>query len=71
MQPQGVGREGTLPLQFERPFLICPAPGTATTGIDEFVDIPDRHRSRYVTMLVSDGSDDGFVVWGSLRVHEN
>ncbi|MDX3129177.1 hypothetical protein PV367_05015 [Streptomyces europaeiscabiei] len=116
MQPKGPGREGTLPLHFERPFLlwsyevshrrlvlrarpgdgldgtveiefvdvlgmklksqypellICPAPDTATTGIDEFVDIPDRHRSRYTTLLVSDGSDDGFVVCGSLRVHEN
>ncbi|KAB1150490.1 hypothetical protein F7R91_00345 [Streptomyces luteolifulvus] len=51
--------------------LISLAPDTATAGIDGFVDIPDRHRSRYTTLLVSDGSDDGFVVRGSLRVHEN
>ncbi|MFJ9117375.1 hypothetical protein ACIRJO_17655 [Streptomyces sp. NPDC102394] len=50
---------------------ICRASDTATTGIDEFVGIPDRHRSKYTTLLVSDGSDDGFVVCGSLRVHEN
>ncbi|MDX2938411.1 hypothetical protein [Streptomyces ipomoeae] len=39
--------------------LISVAPDTAATGIDEFVDIPDRHRARYTTLLVSDGPDDG------------
>ncbi|MFD9112074.1 hypothetical protein [Streptomyces bottropensis] len=51
--------------------LISTAPDTATTGIDEFVAIPDRHRSKFTTLLVSDGSEDGFVVCGSLRVHED
>lgn len=41
------------------------------TGVDEFVGIPDGHRSRFTTLLVSDGSDDGFVVCGSIRVHED
>lgn len=49
--------------------LISPAPDTAT-DINEFVAIPDRYRSRYATLLVSDGSGDGFVTCGSLRVHE-
>lgn len=62
--------------------LISPAPDTvrATTGIDEFVHIPDRHRSKFTTLLISDGptngwggsggSGYGFVVCGALRVHE-
>jgi hypothetical protein len=50
--------------------LVSPAPATTTTGIDEFVAIPARHQSKFTTLLVSDGSDDGFVVCGSLRVHE-
>ncbi len=50
---------------------VSAAPDTVTTGIDEFVAIPARHRSKFTTLLVSDGSDDGFVICGSLRVHEN
>ena len=78
----GGGLDGTVEIEFldvlgmklksQYPELqISLAPATATAGIDEFVDIPGRHRSRYSTLLVSDGSDDGFVVCGSLRVHEN
>ncbi|MEV6378814.1 hypothetical protein AB0M31_05275 [Streptomyces sp. NPDC051773] len=50
--------------------LISAAPDTVTADIDEFVTIPARHRSKFTTLLVSDGSDDGFVICGSLRVHE-
>ncbi|BCJ76445.1 hypothetical protein CS0771_59890 [Catellatospora sp. IY07-71] len=36
--------------------------------IDEFVDVPERHRSRYVNLSVSDRDDGGFVVCGALRI---
>jgi hypothetical protein len=50
----------------------APAPGTpAAVDIDAFVSVPDRHRSTFVTLLVSDGADDGFVICGSLRLRES
>ncbi|MDT0571897.1 hypothetical protein RM704_31345 [Streptomyces sp. DSM 3412] len=78
----GNGVDGTVEIEFlnvlgmklksQYPeLLISPALDTAGTGIDEFVDIPDRHRARFTALLVSDGSDDGFVICGSLRVHEH
>jgi hypothetical protein len=51
-----------------RELRISVAPGSAE--IDEFVDIPERHRSRYATLLVTDGWGDGFVVCGALRIHQ-
>jgi hypothetical protein len=50
-----------------RELWISAAPDSAE--IDEFVDIPERHRSRYATLLVTDGSGGGFVICGDLRIH--
>lgn len=77
-RPEG-GLDGAVEIEFldvlgmkvksqYRELRIAAAPDSAE--IDEFVDIPERHRSRYVTLLVTDGSGDGFVVCGALRVHE-
>ncbi|MFF7388530.1 hypothetical protein ACFZAE_08770 [Streptomyces scabiei] len=50
----------------------APAPGTAAAvDIDAFVSVPDRHRSKITTLLVSDGAEDGFVICGALRVRES
>ena len=38
--------------------------------IDDFVVIPERHKGRYQNLIVSDGALDGFVVCGSVRIHE-
>lgn len=52
--------------------LISPAParGTAAAaGIDAFVPVPERHRSKFTALLVSDGAvGGGFVVCGGFRV---
>lgn len=39
-------------------------------GFDDFLNIPERHRDRYSVLLVTDGSSDGFVVCGGLRIRE-
>jgi hypothetical protein len=36
--------------------------------IDQFADVPERHSSRYLRLVVSDGVHKGFVVCGSFRV---
>ncbi|WP_405629888.1 hypothetical protein OG933_30265 [Streptomyces sp. NBC_00016] len=51
-----------------RELLISYAPDTAE--IDEFVGIPEQHRSKYAKLLVTDGAGDGFVVCRSLRINE-
>ncbi|MFI6032902.1 hypothetical protein ACIBBD_01720 [Streptomyces sp. NPDC051315] len=51
-----------------RELRISAAPDGAET--DEFVGIPERHSSRYATLIVTDGSGDGFVVCGGLRINE-
>ncbi|MDX3033132.1 hypothetical protein QBB33_07410 [Streptomyces scabiei] len=77
----GGGLDGTVEIEFLNvlgmklkshysELLVSAAPDAATTRIDEFVDIPDRHKAKFNALLVSDGSDDGFVVCGSLRVRE-
>ncbi|MFG3087888.1 hypothetical protein ACGGAI_09750 [Streptomyces antibioticus] len=75
----GDGLEGTVEIEFldvlgmkvksqYRELLISPAPDTAAE-VDEFTELPERHGSRYTRLLVSDGTTDGFVVCGSLRIH--
>ena len=50
--------------------LISRARGTAAAaGIDAFVPVPERHRSKFTALLVSDGAvGGGFVVCGGFRV---
>ena len=38
------------------------------TEIYEFVEVPGRHRSRYLNLIVSDGKHSGFVVCGALHL---
>ncbi|MFD5798577.1 hypothetical protein [Streptomyces diastatochromogenes] len=44
------------------------APAEHLAEIDDFVNIPERHRSRYMKLLVSDGAGEGFVVCGTFHV---
>lgn len=39
------------------------------TEIEQFVDVPERHRDKYMNLLLSDGAHEGFVVCRSFRVH--
>jgi hypothetical protein len=40
------------------------------SGIDDFVEIPDRSRDLFEKLSVSDGGVQGFVVCGKVRVRE-
>lgn len=51
-----------------RELLISTPPDGAE--IDEFVEIPERHGSKYAKLLVRDGSGNGFVICGALPIHE-
>ncbi|MFE6825509.1 hypothetical protein [Streptomyces sp. NPDC057690] len=75
----GGGSEGAVEIEFldvlgmkvksrYRELLISPAPDN--DPLDEFVEIPEKHRADYVKLLVTDGSGDGFVICRALRVHE-
>ncbi|MEW2354542.1 hypothetical protein [Spirillospora sp. NPDC029432] len=42
---------------------------TGSGEIDDFADIPARHRLRYLRLSVSDGARDGFVVCAQVKLN--
>jgi hypothetical protein len=40
------------------------------SGVDDFIEIPDRYKDDYKKLVVSDGGVKGFVVCGKVRVRE-
>jgi hypothetical protein len=38
--------------------------------IERFVDIPERHDDKFLRLSVSDGTHEGFVVCGAIRLHD-
>ncbi len=53
-------------LRYDR--LLIEDAGRDRPEIEDFVDIPERHGSRYLRLIVTDGVHEGFVVCGGFRV---